>query len=175
MPRTEQICSGTRLFAYEFSVLRGTSRSCEDWVMDNILHSRPLNWAFGLDDLTDLVHRFQFSSLSFLASLPSFFQNWKCYKQYPDYCKSLNASAIKQWRSACLYSIDYRFADFESLPSTLSSLAEQIKVHTDAISSNSSLIYNSECSLRRDLIRDTIDHAQHVLLLLQGLDAFTTT
>ena len=165
----------TKLFSPDFSALPGASRSCSDWVIDNILHPRPRNWSFGLDDLLHLIINSS-QPLSFMGSSPGFTTDWNWYKNFPSQQRSTNLRVLEQWSSNELYTIDYRISTMEIANEPLPpNLTNEVKSLTRMISANTCNIYTSSFADRCDLISDTIRALKAIYKLILPFESFKYT
>jgi len=100
------VSNGIEIFSSHLECLPGASRSTSDWVADQILnpwtHS---NWQFSILDALKLANEYKFD---FLGSSPSFYLDWKWYKEVVDSANYRNKLAMQLWESQRIFTIDKR-------------------------------------------------------------------
>lgn len=175
LSEADQLCFGKDIFSKDFLSLPNTSRSCSDWILDNILHPRPDNWSFGIHDLINLVSECH-PELVFLSSSPRYYTDWNWYKNYPQLQEHVNAKALELWNHVFLYTIDSRLATgLVEFPFIDESIGLQARSICDHISLNVSAIYKASFEDRRSLISDSIKQLCNLEQLLDFNPRFLGT
>ncbi len=92
-----------RVFSSHLDALPQASRSVNDWVLDQIVHPWPRNWALSMDKAIDELDDFDF-----LGSSPDFFEDWRWYKQFSNHSEEWSGLASKRWIQVAPYTLDHR-------------------------------------------------------------------
>jgi hypothetical protein len=90
-----------RVFGTHFEALPYASRSLHDWVLDQIVHPWPRNWALSMNDAIDELKEFHF-----LGSSPNFFEDWRWHKQFANTSVEWSELASKRWTQVAPYTMD---------------------------------------------------------------------
>ena len=173
----DQIKLGVNLFEMDFKCLSSSSRSCSDWVKDNILHPRPLNWSFSIANLLDFIIDSK-DNLSYLSSSPIFLTNWDWYKSQLYSSNENNLKAINLWNYLCIYTIDYRIP-FELVNDYKTITKEDLNILNKNflnISKNTTDIYNDlDQKEIVNKISSTIENLKESKMILEKFTQFNKT
>ena len=171
----QQLEVGQAIFETDFLSLENTSRSLDDWVLDNIIQPRPSNWSFGIHDLLKLVVQ-KYPDMKYVSSSPSFFTEWAWYKSQPKMMEHQNLRILKAWHSFAPYTIDLRLsANAPNLIPLPKNIEEEIRAICDKVSLNTSNIYISNFDQRLSLINDTVLSLRNLVELFESVHELSLT
>jgi SAM-dependent methyltransferase len=106
-------------FAPDLLTLPAITRTPRDWVIDQIFHPWPDNWALDIGRVLRLLPDFDY-----LGSSPSFFVDWRWYKQFGDPMQNAREHAMAQWETAPPMLLDCRIPPFRTHTANLAYSSE---------------------------------------------------
>jgi len=101
----DSVVIACHVFKPHIDALPHASRSVHDWVLDQIVHPWPRDWALSMNDVIDELDDFDF-----LGSSPNFFEDWRWYKRFADKSEEWSGLASERWKEVKPYTLDSRVA-----------------------------------------------------------------